>query len=215
LARLGHTCFGIDYSPASIEYAVATAKRDRLDCVYNCQDIRLADFPGNVDLVQLIYGEFNIFRPADVAKLLDKSWQSLKTGGALLLEPHTYRMVKKLGKQPSTWYSSSGGLYFDGEHVVLRENFWDEGSHTTTVRYYAIQARTGHVLRYAQSFQAYLDSEYRTLLIEHGFSEIEFRRGLSDQYPQIGLLAIVARNPFARYNSFLYLISSTSQVVAV
>ena len=45
LARLGHTIHGIDYSPASIQYATQTAQRDCLACTYACQDIRQAGFP--------------------------------------------------------------------------------------------------------------------------------------------------------------------------
>lgn len=45
LARLGHTIHGIDYSPASIEYAIEIARRDNLLCTYACQDIRHANFP--------------------------------------------------------------------------------------------------------------------------------------------------------------------------
>ncbi len=71
-----------------------------------------------IDLVMLIYGEFNVFRPVDIGKILDKSWQALKPGGVLLLEPHSYRMVKKLGKQVASWYSSTGGLFFDSPHLV-------------------------------------------------------------------------------------------------
>jgi SAM-dependent methyltransferase len=192
LARLGHTCHGIDYSPASIEYASATALRERLDCDYNCQDIRRAEFPNKVNLVMLIYGEFNVFCPDDARKILDKSWQALKAGGVLLLEPHTYQMVKKLGKQTASWYSSAGGLFSDRSHVVLQENFWDVRSHTTTIRYYVVQAGTGHVTRYSQSFQAYIEDEYRTLLTEHGFGNIEFHLGLSNGVLQKGLMAIVA-----------------------
>ena len=193
LAHLGHACHGIDYSPASIEYAVATARHEQLDCQYTCQDIRLAEYPGNIDLVMLIYGEFNVFRPVDIGKILDKSWQALKPGGSLLLEPHTFRMVKKLGKRPSSWYSSSGGLFFDGSHAVLQENFWDERSRTASIRYYVLQAETGQVSRYAQTFQAYHDVEYLTLLNEHGFGDIEILPGLSLDDPQKGLMAIVAR----------------------
>jgi ubiquinone/menaquinone biosynthesis C-methylase UbiE len=193
LARLGHTCHGIDYSPASIEYAAITAQRERLNCDYRCQDIRLTEFPNNVNLVMLIYGEFNVFRPVDAGKILNKSWQALKLGGILLLEPHTFRIVKRLGRQAASWFSSSGGLFFDGPHLVLQENFWNEGSHTTTIRYYVVHAGTGQVTHYAQSFQAYQVDEYRTLLTEHGFENIEFCIGLSDGVPQKGLMAIVAR----------------------
>jgi len=193
LSRLGHTCYGIDYSPSSIEYAVATAQREGLSPVYRCQDIRQAEFPGNNDLVMLIYGEFNVFQPAHIVKILEKSWQALQPGGILLLEPHTFRMVKKLGRQSASWYSSTGGLFFDGPHMVLREYFWEEGSHTSTIRYFVVQAGTGQVSRFAQTFQAYRDAEYQALLIENGFYDIKFHAGLSDQDPQPGLMAIVAR----------------------
>jgi hypothetical protein len=141
----------------------------------------------------LIFGEFNVFRPVDIAKILDKSWQALKQGGMLLIEPHTFQMVKKLGKQAASWYSSSGGLFFDDPHMVLKENFWDEKSHTATIRYYVVQAGNGLVTRYAQTFQAYQDAEYHALLIKHGFCNIEIRGTLSDKDPQKGLMAIVAQ----------------------
>jgi 2-polyprenyl-3-methyl-5-hydroxy-6-metoxy-1,4-benzoquinol methylase len=192
LARLGHTCYGIDYSPASIEYAAATAHREQLNCDYLCQDIRQAEYPPDKDLVMLIFGEFNVFRPVDIAKILDKSFEALKPGGILLMEPHTFRMVKKLGRQTASWYSSPGGLFFDASHVVLQENIWDENTHTATIRYFVLQTGTGLITRYAQTFQAYLDGEYRDLLIKHGYENIEFRAGLSEDDLQKGLMAIVA-----------------------
>jgi SAM-dependent methyltransferase len=193
LSHLGHICYGIDYSPASIGYAVDTATREQLDCNYVCQDIRQAEYPTHVDLVMLIYGEFNIFRPSDAAKILDKSWQALIPGGILLLEPHTYEMVEKLGKKSPSWYSSAGGLFSDGSHVVLRENFWDKYSHTSTIRYYVVQIESEKVTRYAQSFQGYKDAEYCSLLSDHGFGNIELRKGISDTVSHRGLIAIVAR----------------------
>ena len=77
LAFLGHTCHGIDYSPASIEYALESAQRDHLPCTYVCQDMRKADFPHGNGLVMLIYGEFNVFRIEDAKLILMKTWQAL------------------------------------------------------------------------------------------------------------------------------------------
>jgi SAM-dependent methyltransferase len=192
LARLGHTCRGIDYSPASIEYAVSKAVSEGLSCTYTCQDMRQADFPPANQLVMLIYGEFNIFRPADSALLLDKAWRALPPGGTLLLEPHTYAMVRRLGEEPASWHSSPGGLFCADPHFVLREKYWDEGSHTATVRYYVVDAASGKVTPYAQSFQAYTDDDYRNLLVAHGFGDIQFRPALSEQDPQEGLFVILA-----------------------
>jgi SAM-dependent methyltransferase len=193
LVRLGHTCYGIDYSPASIEYAISTAYREQLACTYSCQDIRQADFPQGMGLVMLIYGEFNVFRPVDAAMILDKAWKALEPGGFLLLEPHTYHIVHSMGEHPASWYSSTGGLFSERPHVVLKENFWDASSHTVTIRYYIIDVLSGWVTRFAQSMQAYQDDEYRLLLSSHGFEEIQILPGLLGEDSIRDLIAIVAR----------------------
>jgi 2-polyprenyl-3-methyl-5-hydroxy-6-metoxy-1,4-benzoquinol methylase len=43
LARLGHQCVGIDFSPASIAYAKGQVEEQSLECTYIQQDIRAAD----------------------------------------------------------------------------------------------------------------------------------------------------------------------------
>jgi SAM-dependent methyltransferase len=193
LARLGHTIHGIDYSPTSIEYAISTTQRDRLACTYVCQDIRQAEFPHGMGLVMLIYGEFNVFRPLDAKLILDKAWQAIEPGGFLLLEPHSYQVLKQMGRKPNSWYSSPGGLFSEFPHVVLQENFWDGAHHATTIRYYLIDARTGQVSRYAQSFQAYHVDEYRSLISASGFGEIQILPGLLGEGSQNDLIAITAR----------------------
>lgn len=192
LARKGHSVLGIDYSPASINYAVESAQREKLECKYILQDIRRADYPEQVDFVMLIYGELNVFRPDDAREILEKAFKSLNAGGRLLLEPHKYRMVKQLGTQPRSWYSSVGGLFDDEPHIVLQENFWDKKSRTSTIRYYVLEVRSGQVKRYAQSMQAYRKKEYLSLITECGFRQIEFLNGLSETDPQKGLMAVTA-----------------------
>jgi SAM-dependent methyltransferase len=196
LARLGHTCIGIDYSPASIEYAISTTSRDQLACSYFCQDIRQAEFPQSMGLVMLIYGEFNVFRPYDAAVILDKALQALRPGSMLLLEPHPFPVVVSLGEAPPSWYSSPGGLFSEHPHVVMQENFWDAGIHASSMRYFVIDAASGQVTRFAQCMQAYQDDEYRILLTSHGFEDIQILPGLlGDDSPQ-ELMAILARKGF-------------------
>jgi hypothetical protein len=125
--------------------------------------------------------------------IVRKSWQTLKPGGVLLLEPHDYQLVQQMGEQPASWYSSSGGLFSECPHVVLQENFWDTGTHTSTIRYYVVDALSGQVTRYAQTFQAYQDDEYRSLLSVNGFEEIQILPGLLGEDSPKGLIAIVAR----------------------
>jgi SAM-dependent methyltransferase len=193
LAAMGHTCYGIDYSPASIEYAISIAQAENLSCTYLCQDIRQAEYPAKVALVMLIYGEFNIFRPQDAKNILAKAWQSLEPGGSLLIEPHSYQLIEKMGHEPASWYGSPGGLYSDQPYLLLRENHWQEEQRVTTTRYFVIDSNTSEVTRFAQSFQAYQDEEYRQLLSEGGFEDIKILPGLSDEDTTTGLMAITAR----------------------
>ena len=51
LARLGHACTGIDFSPASVAYAREQAAAQGLDCRYHEGDVRRTDFAAGYGLV--------------------------------------------------------------------------------------------------------------------------------------------------------------------
>jgi len=174
LARLGHEVTGIDYSPASIAYAQDTAQKENLACEYIHADLREADFGDNYDAATLIYGEFNIFRPTDIRQILRKAHTALKPGGILILEPHTFEIVQAMGQAAPSWYSTPSGLFSPEPHLVLEDHYWDNDQQTATTRIYIIDANSGNVIRYAQTFQAYTHTDYQNLLIESGFDEIKF-----------------------------------------
>ena len=197
LARLGHECVGIDFSPASIAYAVDVAEKDGLRCTYVREDIRTADYGTGFGLVMLIFGEFNVFRSADARRVLCKAFDALSDGGVLLLEPSTFESVKKEGEQGSSWYSTPSGLFSDQPHLCLTETFWDADRCVMTIRYFIVDAATGDVARHAASSQAYTDEQYGFLLAECGFSGVRFfpsLMGMVDE-SQRDFFTIVARRP--------------------
>lgn len=179
LARLGHSCVGIDFSPASVAYAREQAEEAGLECTYIQQDIRKADYGDDYGLVMSIFGEFNVFRPEEARGILEKAYRALVPNGFLLLEPHTFEAVVKIGEQPSSWYSSEKGLFSDEPHLCLQENFWDTEDNVAIQRYYVIDAAAGEVARHSASTQAYTNDGYRSLLAECGFGELVF-------YPSLG-----------------------------
>jgi SAM-dependent methyltransferase len=195
LARLGHRCVGIDFSPASIAYAREQAEEAGLECTYVHQDIRTADYGDGYGLVMLVFGEFNVFRPGEARGILEKARRALVPNGLLLLEPHTFEVVVKIGKQPSSWYAAERGLFSDEPHICLQENFWDAKDHVAIERYYIIDAATGEVARHSASTQAYTDEEYRALLAECGFSKVAFYSSLDGSVdgPRGDLVAVVAQ----------------------
>jgi SAM-dependent methyltransferase len=194
LARLGHTCLGIDFSPASIAYAVEQAEKEALPIVYRLEDIRQADLGSGYDLVMFIFGEFNVFRPEDARLILKTAHAALKPGGQLLLEVSTFDAVEQLGEQPSMWYSGKSGLFSDRPHFCLMESFWDAARCAATERYIIVDAQTAAVRRYAASTQAYTDEQYRSVLAESGFREVVFHSTLSGKGDSLqeGMFVILA-----------------------
>ncbi len=173
LARLGHRCVGIDFSPASIGYAREQAQKEALDATYIRHDIRTAEYGEGYGLVMLIFGEFNVFRPLEARGILEKARQALVPGGLLLLEPHTFEAVREIGRQPPSWYSAKTGLFSEVPHFCLQESFWDAEANVAIERYYIVEAGTGQVARHSSSMQAYTEEGYRSLLAECGFGDAE------------------------------------------
>jgi SAM-dependent methyltransferase len=195
LAKLGHECVGIDFSPASVAYANESARAEKLPCTYILQDIRVAGYGHGYGLVELVFGEFNVFRRADAKAILEKTHQALAENGRLLLEVHTSAIVHTIGKQPPSWYSTNSGLFSDRPHFYLTENFWDDQQKVATTRYFILDALTCKVTRYAASMQAYTNRQYQSLLEECGFREVTFHpslMGVPDK-SQSHLIVIVAQ----------------------
>jgi SAM-dependent methyltransferase len=178
LARLGHQCTGVDFSPASIAYAVEAAEREGLHCAYLQEDIRTSAWGSGYDLVMLIFGEFNVFRPSDAKSILRRAYGALSEVGKLLLELSTFESVREEGKQGTSWYSSPSGLFSGQPHLCLQENLWDERACVATIRYYIVDP-SGDVARHASSSQAYTDEQLRALLVECGFKQVEFLPSLA------------------------------------
>jgi SAM-dependent methyltransferase len=195
LARFGHHCVGIDFSPASIAFAREQAEEAGLDCKYLHQDIREADFGGGYGLVMSIFGEFNVFRPGEAKNILAKAWRALAPDGFLLLEPHTHKKVVEIGGAPPSWYSTEKGLFSDEPHLFLQENFWDAEEKVAIQRYYVIDAATSEVTFNSSSMQAYTNEAYRSLLAECGFTDAVFYPSLggSAGSPEGDLIAVLSR----------------------
>lgn len=179
LARLGHACTGVDFGPASIAYARETASQNALNINYCEGDLRQADYGEGFDLVMLIYGEFNVFCKLDANLILSKAWDALKPGGHLLLEAHTFEAVQGIGTESGSWSAAESGLFSAQSHLLLEEGFWDAERQASTRRFYLVDGGTGSVTRYAASYQAYSEEEYRLLLRKNGFTNIFFYPSLT------------------------------------
>jgi SAM-dependent methyltransferase len=192
LSDKGHICTGIDFSPASIEYA---RSHSTSGCTYLQGDVRTTDFGQDYALVMFIFGELNVFKPEHARLILQKAYSALAEGGELLLEVHTYEAVQNMGQEPPSWFSSEGGLFSEHPHIVLMDSHWDEDCQAATQRYYVMDEVTSTVDRFAASYQSYTNAEYALLLTECGFKDARFypALGRSDGEPDPTLMAITAR----------------------
>ena len=197
LAKLGHRCHGIDYSPASIDYAKRISEEEELDCTFIEADIRQANYGTGYQAAMQIYGEINVFRTIHAELILKKTYQALDPDGILIFEPHTFEAVQTLGERPPSWYSSEGGLNSPEPHLVLEENFWNPESKVTTIRYFVINASSKKVIQYAQSIQAYTQQEYTSILENCGYTGIRFYPSLIGEpdSQQMQLMVILAQKP--------------------
>jgi 2-polyprenyl-3-methyl-5-hydroxy-6-metoxy-1,4-benzoquinol methylase len=195
LAQLGHTCTGIDFSPASIAFATAEAERQGFACNYLLQDLRDGDFGREFQAVLLLFGEFNAFSPAEARELLATAWNALAPTGVLVLEVHGEDYVRDLGSQPCTWFSAHRGLFSDRSHLCLREYTWHADFCAAVERFFVVEIETTEVRTFTSTTQAYSGSAYVTLLRDAGFLPPErypSLDGAADNH-EFGLFVLVAR----------------------
>jgi len=195
LAKLGHTCHGIDFAPAAIEYAIKNAPQG---CSYELADIRNAAYGSDYDLVIFIFGAFNLSRPESVRLILKKAYDALRPGGLFLIEVSSLDAVDQIGNQPSMWYSAEAGLFSDRPHLCLMETFWDEDRSVATERFFVIDAETGQVTRHAASTQGYTEEEIEEMLLSTGFEGINFYPSLTgkEQDEMNDFLVTSAQKPY-------------------
>jgi SAM-dependent methyltransferase len=186
LSRLGHSVTGIDISPASIDYA-----RQHYTGTFILGDILTSDLETGYDLVMLVYGELNAFAPNDAAAIINRAYETLRPGGQLLLEVHTYDVIKHIGEEPATWHTASSGVFSDQPYLCLSESLFEKDSALS--HYYVIDIVSGAMTHYLAMHQAYTDEAYRHLL--RRFDHVEFYPSLEGEISQTGqnhLFAIVA-----------------------
>ena len=179
LARLGHEVTGIDFSPASLEYARQLSAGSEANCKFISGDLRTTDYPANLGLAMQIFGELNVFRREEAASIVRLCVDSLAPSGKVVFEVDRPETTRSFAEAPAAWRTEKSGLFSDKPHLFLHESFWNEEHKTTVVRYWVIDAESGEVTRHAQTFAAYEANEYIHLLESAGLEDV---RLISD-YP--------------------------------
>lgn len=186
LAEKGHKCTGVDFSPASIDYARQEAEKSGLGIDYVLEDIRKYKSVEIFDCIIFVFGEFNVFSEADAKLILANCRSMLAPGGLLLIEGHTFEAVRETGTAAASWWScgSEGGVLSASPHLCLQENVWDEENSIALTRYYTVDAETYEVRVFTSSMTAYSFSAYENMLSEAGLHHLSVLS--AEQWPAGG-----------------------------
>ena len=169
LAARGHHCEGIDFGPASIEYARQHSPDDSR-CEFVLGDIREVAFGGPYDLAMILFGELNVFSPAEALAILRKAHASLAPEGRLIAEVQTADAVERVGcAEPSEWTSESG-LFSDRPYHCRIERRWLAGERVAVQTFHVTESDTGRTHEFRSTNQVWLDPDLAELLTAAGFA---------------------------------------------
>lgn len=164
LAAAGHHCTGVDFSPASIEYARQQATDSGLALEYFLCDIRSYASGKQFDCIIMTFGEFNVFTRQDASVILRNCANMLREDGLFVLEGHSFEAVREIGLANGTWQRHARGLFSDKPHICLQENQWNAADSSALSQYSIVDAATAQIQQYSSFMQAYTHEEYQEML---------------------------------------------------
>lgn len=163
---------GIDFSPASIghaqqEYTIPGR------CEFTLGDVTKAEFGSSHDIVMMLYGELNVFSPANCQRILRKAHEALSHGGTLLIEYQNPTAVKGMGEAPNTWTKAKqGGLFASVPYVCLTENYWFDKEETALQCFHVVTDADRESAHYRSTTKAWEFRELKTMLTGIGFTDV-------------------------------------------
>ena len=192
-AEIGLRVSGIDFGPASIEYARNLAASSGRDIDYRFEDYRTADLDGPFDAVTLIFGDFCTHSDTDRDLLLSKIGGCLAPGGSFVFDVFTREYVER--EQPvSEWYVSlRDGFWSPHPHLVLEQRL-DYPEQSLRLNRYLVMDESGSISDY-RIWHRYYDRAGIVALLEGAgfeingvFSDLE-GGAYEDGSPWIGISA--------------------------
>ncbi|MCB2154428.1 class I SAM-dependent methyltransferase [bacterium] len=170
LSELGHTVQGIDFGPASIEYAQQNNSHPSR-CEFILGDIRESAFGGPHDLVMLLFGEMNVFSPAEIRAILVKARKSLDpAGGQLIAEAQTFASTYDSGHADASEYEAESGLFSDRPHRCRTVSHWFADAGVAMQEFTITDRESGEEEHFRSTTKAWKTEEFEALFAEAGFA---------------------------------------------
>jgi cyclopropane fatty-acyl-phospholipid synthase-like methyltransferase len=175
-ARRGLSVLGIDFSPASIEFARDFARNEGVakHCCFLESDIRNADFGREkFDGAIFLYGQLAVFKPEECQELLTRICAAMRPGGVLLVE---FLNDQRIDRQDSTWwFTDRSGLWGSEPFLHLGERYWDKDQQASIERYYILRLSDGRLDEITLCDQVYSADKLTQMMMSAGFGSVEVR----------------------------------------
>lgn len=171
LGTLGHRCRGIDFGPASIQYA-QQHNPSGSRCEFILGDMRHVAFDGPYDLAMILYGELNVFSPAEAATVLRKAHAVLTSQGRLIIEMQTPQAVQRMGRAEPSEQQFKSGLFSDHPYRCRTESRWLPEQRIAVQTFSVTEVNDPHARIFRSTTKAWPDSELIELLDNAGFHQV-------------------------------------------
>jgi SAM-dependent methyltransferase len=167
-SRHGLVVTGIDYARTSIAYAIAHAAEHGLAIQYVRGNYLHTPFPGEFDVIVMIYGDLCVLPPAQRDTLLGKVHAALREGGHFVCDVTTRRHRQRVGLR-SSWSVHARGFWQPVPHLVLMQGF-DYPEQDLYLDQYIVVTEDGQIAIYRNWFQDYSLDTITSVLATHGFA---------------------------------------------
>jgi SAM-dependent methyltransferase len=174
LAMRGHRCRGIDFGPASIEHARRHNPDESL-CEFTLGDIRQLALGGPYDLAMILFGELNVFSPAEARSILRNVQSSLNPRGRLIIEVQSPEAVARTGHSEPSEQEQESGLFSGQPHRCRTENQWLAEQQVAVQTFTVTETAGGRTRTYRSTTKAWPDGDLVELLETAGFDEVSRR----------------------------------------
>ncbi len=165
-AARGYEVAGVDITVPMLEAARRQAKRRKLTVNFEQRDMRDLPWKGRFDAAYCVWGSFGVFDDAGNRDLVQAVFETLKPGGAFLIENHSLEtLLPRL--RPDSWQQLGDNL------IRLEKQAFDHRTCRLNSRWLFVHVPDGSIETYEMSMRIYTFHELCDLLTSVGFEQIE------------------------------------------
>jgi len=119
----------------------------------------------------ILYGELNVFSPAEALAILRKAQTALTPTGRLIVEMQTPQAIQRAGRSEPARQESESGLFSDSPHHCRTESRWLPDQQAAVQTFLITEAGAGRTQEFRSTTQAWPDPDLIELLTNAGFGE--------------------------------------------